>query len=56
MTVGDGLMAAIPSLLVPFPAFYHTRASDETLGEDLTGSFFQANPIKMAGAEWPLFH
>lgn len=53
MTVGDGLMAAIPSLLVTISGGLITTraASDETLGEDLTRqAFFNSNPIRMAGA------
>ena len=53
MTVGDGLMAAIPSLLVTISGGLITTraASDGTLGEDLTKqALFNSNPIKMAGA------
>jgi flagellar biosynthesis protein FlhA len=52
LTVGDGLMAAIPSLLVTISGGLITTrsASTETLGEDLTRqTLMNANPIKMAG-------
>jgi len=53
MTIGDGLMAAIPSLLITISGGLITTraASDETLGEDLTKqALFNSNPIKLAGA------
>lgn len=52
MTVGDGLMAAIPSLLITISGGLITTraASTQTLGEDLTRQTLQnANPIRMAG-------
>lgn len=53
LTVGDGLMAAIPSLLVTISGGLITTraASDDTLGDDLTRqTLLNANPIKMSGA------
>ncbi len=52
LTVGDGLMAAIPSLLVTVSGgIIATRAaSDKTLGEDLTEQvFFNHHPLMLAG-------
>lgn len=52
MTIGDGLMAAIPSLLITVSGgIITTRAvSDKTLGEDITEqTMFNANPIMLAG-------
>jgi flagellar biosynthesis protein FlhA len=52
LTVGDGLMAAIPSLLITVSGgIIATRAaSEKTLGEDLTDqAFFDHNPLMLAG-------
>lgn len=52
LTVGDGLMAAIPSLLVTISGgIISTRAaSDRTLGEDFANQFlFNHNPLMLAG-------
>ncbi len=52
MTIGDGLMAAIPSLLITVSGgIITTRAvSEKTLGEDITEqTMFNANPIMLAG-------
>lgn len=52
LTVGDGLMAAIPSLLITVSGgIIATRAaSDRTLGEDMTEQlFFDHNPLMLAG-------
>jgi flagellar biosynthesis protein FlhA len=52
LTVGDGLMAAIPSLLITVSGgLIATRAvSEKTLGEDITEqAFFNHNPLLLAG-------
>ncbi len=52
LTIGDGLMAAIPSLLITVSGgIIATRAaSEKTLGEDMTTQFlFNSNPIMLAG-------
>lgn len=52
LTVGDGLMAAIPSLLITVSGgIISTRAaSEKTLGEDMTDQvFFDHNPLMLAG-------
>lgn len=52
LTVGDGLMAAIPSLLITVSGgIIATRAASErTLGEDLTDqALFNQNPLMLAG-------
>ncbi|MCP5105436.1 MAG: flagellar biosynthesis protein FlhA [bacterium] len=52
LTVGDGLMAAIPSLLITVSGgIIATRAaSEKTLGEDMTDQvFFDHNPLMIAG-------
>jgi len=52
LTVGDGLMAAIPSLLITVSGgLISTRAvSEKTLGEDITDQiFFDHNPLMIAG-------
>ncbi|MCP4215032.1 MAG: flagellar biosynthesis protein FlhA [bacterium] len=52
LTVGDGLMAAVPSLLITVSGgLIATRAvSDKTLGEDMTEqALFNPNPLKLAG-------
>lgn len=52
LTVGDGLMAAIPSLLITVSGgIISTRAaSEKTLGEDFTEQFlFNHNPLMLAG-------
>lgn len=52
LTVGDGLMAAIPSLLITVSGgIISTRAtSEKTLGEDMTDQlFFDPNPLMLAG-------
>ncbi len=52
LTVGDGLMAAIPSLLITVSGgIISTRAaSEKTLGEDMTEQvFFDHNPLMLAG-------
>lgn len=52
LTVGDGLMAAIPSLLITVSGgLIATRAvSEKTLGEDMTDqAFFNHNPLLLAG-------
>lgn len=52
LTVGDGLMAAIPSLLITVSGgIISTRAaSEKTLGEDITEQiFFDHNPLMLAG-------
>ncbi|MCP4152378.1 MAG: flagellar biosynthesis protein FlhA [bacterium] len=52
LTVGDGLMAAIPSLLITVSGgIIATRAaSDKTLGEDMAEqALFDPNPLKLAG-------
>ena len=53
MTIGDGLMAAVPSLLVTISGGIITTraASNDTLGEDLVRqTLFNAQPIMIAGA------
>lgn len=52
LTIGDGLMAAIPSLLITVSGgIIATRAvSDKTLGEDMTQqALFNHNPILLSG-------
>jgi len=52
MTIGDGLMAAIPSLLITISGGIITTraASDGTLGDDMTKqTLFNANPIMLSG-------
>jgi flagellar biosynthesis protein FlhA len=52
LTIGDGLMAAIPSLLITVSGgIIATRAaSEKTLGEDMTDqALFNSNPLMMAG-------
>jgi flagellar biosynthesis protein FlhA len=52
LTVGDGLMAAIPSLLITVSGgIISTRAaSEKTLGEDMTEqALFNHNPLMLAG-------
>lgn len=52
LTIGDGLMAAIPSLLITVSGgIISTRAvSEKTLGEDMTEqALFDYNPLMLAG-------
>jgi flagellar biosynthesis protein FlhA len=52
LTIGDGLMAVIPSLLITVSGgIISTRAvSEKTLGEDMTEqAFFNHNPLMLAG-------
>ncbi len=52
MTIGDGLMAAIPSLLITISGgIISTRGSSEsTLGDDIsTQTLFNSHPIMLAG-------
>jgi len=52
LTIGDGLMAAIPSLLITISGGIITTraASDGTLGDDITKqTLFNANPIFLSG-------
>lgn len=52
LTIGDGLMAAIPSLLITVSGgIISTRAvSEKTLGEDMTSqALFNHNPLMLAG-------
>jgi flagellar biosynthesis protein FlhA len=52
LTIGDGLMAAIPSLLITVSGgIISTRAtSEKTLGEDMTDqAFFDHNPLMLSG-------
>ncbi|MGE5341471.1 MAG: flagellar biosynthesis protein FlhA [Candidatus Omnitrophota bacterium] len=52
LTIGDGLMAAIPSLLITVSGgIIATRSvSDKTLGEDMTTqALFDHNPLMLAG-------
>lgn len=52
LTVGDGLMAAIPSLLITVSGgIISTRAvSERTLGEDITfQTLFNSNPLLLSG-------